>query len=283
MINKMRVGGLIRVFQLERQEKILQYVNEKRTVRTRELCEKFNASPVTIRADINDLANRGLIIKSHGGALSIQNRMSFEIPTAKKSMQDIDAKKQIGELAAAYIMDHDVVILDAGTTSLEVARRITSRDVTVITNDIKIADELSSNDQINLFVTGGMRMPTVCTLVGDETTDFLKRIKADKFFLGCDAIDFEWGISNRTFQEISIKKAMIAASKEVIAIASSLKFHRQVFAHLCSFDEIDMLITDQIDPESLDKLAQHNVRCVSAKGSHTSAFDPQTQKEIKEQ
>lgn len=251
------------MFQLERQEKILQYINEKKTVRTKELSERFDTSPVTIRADINDLANRGLVIKSHGGALSLLNRISFEIPSVRKSVQDIEAKRLIGEMAAAYIQDNDVIILDAGTTTLEIAKRINKKDVTVITNDIKIGEVLADQGNVTLFMTGGMLMPSVYTLTGDETNAFLTRIKADKLFLGCDAIDFNWGISNRSIQEVSVKKAMIAASKEVIAVASSTKFHQQVFAFLCGLDEIDLLLTDHLKEDDREKLSQHDVRGIT--------------------
>ena len=101
------------MFQIERHERILSYINEKHKVSTRELSEVFGVSVVTIRADINALADRGLIVKSHGGALSIQSLMSFEIPSVRKSQQNVESKQQIAALAVEMIHDDDVIILDA--------------------------------------------------------------------------------------------------------------------------------------------------------------------------
>jgi len=126
------------MFQIERQEKILQYINEKQTVRTQELSDLFDMSLVTIRSDINDLARRGLIIKSHGGAMSVQRRMNLEIPSVIRSQQNVEVKQEIASIAADLIEDDDVIILDSGSTTLEIAKRIKSRGVTAITNDLKI-------------------------------------------------------------------------------------------------------------------------------------------------
>jgi DeoR/GlpR family transcriptional regulator of sugar metabolism len=260
------------MFQIERQEKILKYINERQTVRTQELSDLFEISPVTIRSDINDLARRGLIIKSHGGAMSVQKRINLEIPSGVRSMQNVEAKEEIASVAADLVNDGDVIILDSGSTTLELAKRIKSRGVTVITNDIKIGTTLADIGSVTLIMTGGTLLPSVYTLVGPETIDFFKRFRVNKLFLGCDAIDFEWGVSNRTLEETATKMAMIRAAREVIAVADSSKFNRQVFVHLCGISDIHTLITDKLEAEEREKLEQFGVRVLLPdKGRHRRA------------
>lgn len=251
------------MFQIERQEKILTYINEKQKVSTKELSEIFEMSAVTIRSDINDLARRGLIIKSHGGALSVQSLISLEIPSVRKFQQNVESKQEIAALAVEMIRDDDVIILDAGSTTLEVAKRIHSNHVTVITNDLKVSVALAENENITLLVTGGQLIPSVYTLAGADTVHYFSRIKVNRLFLGCDAFDFTWGISNRTMEEIAIKQAMISAAREVIVVADHSKFDRQVFVHLCDLQSVHVLITDRIDPDKRDLLEQRGIRVIT--------------------
>ena len=252
------------MFRIERQQAILGYINQHKTVRTQELAEAFQTSRVTVRNDINDLAGRGLVIKTHGGAVCQQHGSNTEIPSVIRFQQNKESKQAIAACAAGLIKDGDVVILDSGSTTLEIAKRIKARNVTIITNDIKIATTLADRGGVGLIVTGGTLLNSVYTLVGAETIDFLSGIKVHKLFLGCDAIDFPWGVTNRTFEESHVKCAMIAAAQEVIAVAVCSKFHRQVFARVCGLDSLDVLITDRIDAADVERLNSADVRVIAA-------------------
>lgn len=252
------------MFRIERQEKILNYINEHKTVKTQELAQAFSASLVTIRNDINDLANRGLIIKTHGGAVCCQHRSNMEIPSVIRFQENIVSKQAIAVIAAELIEEGDVIILDSGSTTLEIANRIKGKNLTVITDDLKIGMTLAEQSGISLIMTGGTLLPSVYTLVGAQAISFFNAIKVRKLFLGCDAIDFSWGISNRTMEEIQVKRAMMSAAQEVIAVADCSKFNRQVFAHLCNIDELDMLITDRIAPSEREQLESAGVRVLSS-------------------
>lgn len=252
------------MFRIERQQEILNYINKQQTVKTQELAKAFSTSLVTVRNDINELANRGLVIKTHGGAVCCQHSSNTEIPSIIRFQQNIESKQAIASVAADMIEDGDVVILDAGTTTLEIAIRIKAQNVTVITNDLKIAITLADQGNAGVIVAGGTLLSSVYTLVGTETIDFLSTIKVRKLFLGCDAIDFDWGITNRTFEECHVKNAMIAAAQEVIAVADRTKFHRQVFARVCGLDTLDTLITDHVTPEEAESLKNADVRVITA-------------------
>lgn len=248
------------MFQLERKESILKFINEHKTVTTKQLCDEFGMTPVTIRSDINSLAQSGLVIKIHGGAMSAEHRLHIEIPISQKMQQNVDKKRRIARRAAAMINPGDIIILDSGSTTLEIARLITSNDVTVITNDVLIAKVLIDQGNVTVYMTGGRNLNSVYALHGSETEEYLKKVRVNKLFLGCDALDFEWGISNRTMEEVATKRAMMNASREVIAVADSSKIGKAVFARLCGFDEIDRLITDEISPEDREKLLSMNVK-----------------------
>lgn len=253
-----------RMFLFERQEKMLAYINEVNKVSVRELSELFNMSLVTIRSDINNLAKRGLLIRTHGGALSAQRGTNAEIPSKVRAIQNVAGKQIIAEAAAALIEDDDIIILDSGSTTYEIAQRITAQNVTVITNDLKIGTLLAERGDVSLILIGGVLLPQVYALIGSDATDFLKRVKAHKLFLGCDAIDITWGISNRTIQEVSIKQAMMEAARYVIAVADHSKFGKQVFARFCDVTDVDLLITDQMFPQQAEALRKMGLKVTVA-------------------
>jgi len=153
------------VFRIERQEKVLNYINENKTVKTQELAKAFGASLVTIRNDINELANRGLIIKTHGGAVCCQHRSNMEIPSVIRFQENIVSKQAIAALAADLIEDGDVIILDSGSTTLEIANRIKGKNITVITDDIKIgitlAGRIEGSVRSNVFDGDGLTLSSI--------------------------------------------------------------------------------------------------------------------------
>jgi DeoR family fructose operon transcriptional repressor len=241
------------MFLQERQEKILEYVNKHEKASTKELSQMFQISLVTIRSDINELDRKGLLLKTHGGAMSLLGKFDFETPSFVKDMINVDAKKKIGEAAASLISDNDVIILDSGTTTLQVANAITKKNITVITNDLKIALVLAEKG-ISVIMPGGTVVPNIYAVSGTDTEDFFRRIRANKLFLGVDAIDFDEGISNRTLRDVGVKKTMIDAAKKVIAVCDHSKCGKTVFAMLCKTDRLDMFITDELGSEDRKNL-----------------------------
>lgn len=248
------------MFQPERKENILKFINQHKSVTTKQLCDEFGMTAVTIRSDINSLAQSGLVIKIHGGAMSAEHRLHTEIPISQKMQQNVEKKRKIARRAAALIHPGDMIILDSGSTTLEIARLISSSDVTVITNDVLIAKVLISQGNVTVYMTGGRNLSSVYALHGSETEEYLKKVRVNKLFLGCDAVDFEWGISNRTLEEVATKRAMMQASREVIAVADSSKIGKTVFARLCGLNEIDRLITDELSDEDREKMLSLGVK-----------------------
>ncbi|MEA4942175.1 HTH-type transcriptional repressor GlcR [bioreactor metagenome] len=235
------------MFQTERQGKILDYVNSHKKVRTKDLSKVFRTSVVTIRADIDELDAKGLIVRVHGGAMALSDRFNLEIPSQSKARQNIDSKRAIGKLAANMIEENDIIILDSGSTTLEIAKAMPNIPVTVITNDLKVGLTLASSKRnVTLIMTGGKVEASVYTISGIEVVDFINHIKVNKLFLGCDAIDEVEGISNRTMSEARVKQAMIDVAVSVIAVADSSKISKEVFFHVCDLNKINTFVTDKI-------------------------------------
>ncbi len=243
------------MYQEERQKIILDYVTQKKKATTKELSEMLNTSVVTIRSDLSVLQQNGLLVKTHGGVMINSYRINDVIPSDIKFQKHKEEKRKIAEIGNRFIQDKDILIIDSGSTTLELARCIHSKDLTVFTNDLQIALELSKKKGINLHVSGGTLINGVYTLAGHESVDFYKRLCVEKLFMSCDAIDAEFGISNRDIREVEIKKAMIKAAKEVIMMVDHSKMNSKVLMKVAEFSEITTIITDEI-PDELRKVIE---------------------------
>ena len=253
------------MFAIERHEKLLDYINQKKKASVKELSNCFNVSRVTIRRDLEELSQRGLVIKTHGGVLSINNNFSSEIPYERKFSLNMEAKKKIGHTAALMVEENDVVILDAGSTTLEIAAHLRPlKNITVITNDLKIAMTLAHKPGITLIVTGGMQEKSVYTLTGSAAEEFFSKVRVNKTFLGADAISLDYGITNRTIQEIPVKKAMMKSAEEIILVADHSKLNKKVFAFLCELKDINKIVIDKIDCEAKKALMEIGIQVMVA-------------------
>ncbi len=252
------------MFQIERQDKLLQYINKKKKATIDQLADELGVSKVTVRRDISAISEKGLIIKTHGGVMALDSSLSHEIPFANKSVINIEEKKRIGRLAASLIEDKDIIILDSGSTTLEVAKSVEAKEVTALTHDINIATESIHKNNINLIVSGGVLDKSVYTLTGNQTVDFYRKVHVNKTFLGCDAIDFEFGISNRTMEEVGIKRAIMDSADEIIVVTDSSKFSRRVFFFLCDVSSINKLVIDKIKEIDKNRLEDRGVEVLIA-------------------
>ncbi len=261
------------MLQIERRQGIVNYVNAHKNVSTAELSRVLRTSAVTIRADIKALAREGLIEKTYGGAASIQDRMNVEIPYQAKVKMNVREKQIIAAEAVKRIQPGDTILLDSGSTTLEIARRIIAPEVTVITNDVLIAKTLIDIGKVQVYLTGGKHLDHVYALHGSDTESYLSRIHVAKLFMGCDAMCLEWGISNRTMEEVATKKAMMKASDWCAAVADSSKIGKRVFSHLCDIGEVDEIITDdsfyQCTASEREQLATMGVRLTVCSAGQT--------------
>lgn len=233
----------------------MEIVKECKVVTIEELCSKLNVSKATIRRDLKELEQNNKLIRTHGGALAIQDNKVPE-PTFKvRKNWDIEEKNRIAEAACKYIKPGEVIILDSGTTTLQLAKKMGSfKNITVVTNDIIIAMELSQNKDIDLIVIGGKLRKDFYTLTGIFTEMVLKNIRVDKCFIGADAIDIEFGLMNYNTEEIPVKKLMLTSSREKYALCDHSKFDAVALANICPMDGVNKIITGtETSTETIEK------------------------------
>jgi DeoR family transcriptional regulator of aga operon len=228
----------------ERRAEILQIVRREGRVKVNELASLFNTSEVTIRIDLNDLHERGLVLRSHGGAV-LPDTVLRESPVQERLKANTEEKRRIGAMAATLIQDGETIILDSGTTTLEIARRIKKKQgLQIITNGINIAAELLDARDAQIFVVGGTLGRQSASITGRFTEDMLDHFSADKMFLSGAGCDPDFGVSGAYVEETMVNRAMLRISREIILVADASKFTKRSTARIAPFMEIDTVITD---------------------------------------
>ena len=231
-----------------RRSAILQQVRKDSSVNVSELSKQFGVSEVTIRKDLKILKERKLLVRVHGGAIMNTNVVSDESEERNihfKMLVNSREKEAIGRAAAAHIKEGDTILLDAGTTTLQVAKNLDRfQDLTIITNSANIMMEALKYKRFKVILLGGaVREPSYAT-VGPLTESNLKLFYCDKLFLGVDSFSVEDGLSTPSVEEASTNQVMISRAREVIAIFDSSKVNKRAFAYITSVDQIDTIITD---------------------------------------
>lgn len=232
----------------ERRMAIIQKLVEEGIVRVVDLSQTFGVSQVSIRRDLTELERRGLLKRIHGGAISLP-RIILERSHNEKMRHHIEEKRRIGRAAADMIREGEIIILESGTTVLQVARHISrtllsSGPLTVITSSIPIIHELGSWKGVHLIVLGGVYLPEQEVLVGPQTISHLIGLHADKFFTGADGFTLSYGVTTATVLEAETVRAMVNAAREVIAVFDSSKIGNIALTTSVPLTQITTLITD---------------------------------------
>lgn len=250
------------MFQEERRRQILKILDEEERVMTKDLQEKFNTTPVTIRKDLAVLEENGQLKRTHGGA--IKSKEFFQgFSLSEKEKMFLDEKSKIVSYAAKLISSGDTVILDSGSTTSMLAKEIKGMSgVTVITNAINIAFDLSKSDN-EVILTGGQLKKDSLTLIGPLADDVIMKISAGKLFFGVDGIDFDAGLTTPDFVEANTTRMMMSIVGEKILLADPSKFGRRSLAVISPIEEIDTLITTKpLEESSIKKLDMLDVEVV---------------------
>ena len=239
------------VFARERQAHIARTVEEHGRARVSDLAALFGVSSVTIRKDLLALETDGRVIRTHGGAI-VPDRSRPELSFDIRERLQQDEKSRIGAAAAALVQDGDSIVMDASTTALAVARRLIARggwsQITVITNGLRIASELAGSSGITVLMLGGRVRWEALSVVGPLGDGLFSRINVQKAIIGAAGFTIEAGLSDATDEEAQIKRSMVAAAREVIAIVDNTKWERTAFATFCPTDQIDLVLTDDRAP-----------------------------------
>jgi len=228
----------------ERRDEISRLVSENGRVTVKELTQMYNVSAVTIRNDLNFLQEKGLLHRAYGGALRWDS-VSFDTAIREKEKLNAEEKQRIGKEASKLINDGDSIIIDSGTTTMEVAKNIHGKkDLTVMTNAINIATDLAGISGITLMLTGGTLRETSFSLVGPQAEEILQEFYFDKVFLGVDGFDMEYGLTTPNILEAQLNRLMVERSRETIVVMDSTKFARRSLSLIVKPNDIDIVITD---------------------------------------
>lgn len=248
---------------VDRREEIIRLIHENGKVRVEELSALFKVSSVTIRNDLNYLEKKGLIDRVYGGAL-VRVAVAYDSALTEKAKLHVDEKRRIGAKAAEMIYDGESIILDSGTTTLEIAKKIKGRkDLTVMTNAVNIATELAGNPQISTILTGGRLRENSFSLVGPQAEEILQDFYFDKLFLGVDGFDLDVGLTTPNQLEAHLNSIMIRVSKETTMVTDSSKFGRKSLCRISGPENISRVITDHgISQEYVDHLASLGVEVI---------------------
>ena len=240
----------------ERQQAILETLDRDGRVLVVDLAKHFQTSTVTIRKDLRILHAKGRIHRTHGGALRVLEDSALQ----EKEKPHRKEKLRIAAVAARMVKEGQVVILDSGTITAAIARALRNlRNVTVITNAVNIAVELSRFN-LDVILTGGYVRKNSFSLVGPMAEGTLRRLSADVFFLGVDSFDVEYGLTTPNLMEAKVNRTMMDGAKIVVAVCDSSKFGKR---SLCLIDRptaIRRVITDQgISKADLNALKQSGI------------------------
>jgi DeoR family transcriptional regulator of aga operon len=252
------------MFNEERKQKILQLLAQKERVFVNDLCELFETTSVTIRKDLDQLEEEGHLRRVHGGAI-INKSLYPGMALPEKQKLNLEQKEKIARKAVNMINKGDVILLDSGSTTHQLAKLIKElKGITVITNGINIAAELMNSDN-DVIITGGMFDKGSSTLYGPLTEETLQHLAADKLFQGVDGIDLELGFTTPSIEEAQISRRMMKISGQSIVLADSSKFGRRSLSVIGKITDADTIITDDgVDDNYVKSLTEKGLEVIIA-------------------
>ncbi|OEJ35215.1 DeoR/GlpR family DNA-binding transcription regulator [Streptomyces subrutilus] len=231
----------------ERLRQITDAVREHGRSSVTELAQLTGASEMTIRRDLEALAAQGVLERYRGGARSLLLR-GEEPPFALRAQEGLEAKRRIAAEAAALIADGESVVLDSGTTCLEVARLLVNRRLTVMPLSLQAANTLAEAPQLTLLLAGGQPRRGELSLTGPLTEASLAALRFDTAIVGCCGLTAEDGLTAYDLADATVKRAAIASSRRVIAVAEGAKLSRTALAHVTPASGLHVVVTDDNAP-----------------------------------
>lgn len=228
----------------QRRQGILQAVRSG-TAHVSDLARAFDVSEMTVRRDLASLERDGKLERVHGGAVNHVPERPFE----ETALESPEVKTRIGRCAAELVQDGQTVMIDIGTTALQVARHLHGRrNITVITTNLAVLDELRDEPEVDIVLPGGLVRRNYRSTVGVLAEDALRQLRADIAFLGTSGVDRDLSVWDTTMIEVPIKRAMIAAAGHVVLLADGKKFAMSGVVRICGAGDLDQIITDESLP-----------------------------------
>lgn len=250
MIQK-QADGSPDLYLAERRRAIVAVVQAEGRAAVAELSQRFGVSEVTIRADLQALAEQRLLVRTHGGALAAGSDMA-ELALTLRRQRQVKEKSRIGQAGAAHIADGDAIFLDSSSTSLAIAHHLKQhRYVTAVTNSLEIAHELFDAPGVDVVMVGGLLQRETASLIGAHGMEEIRSFNLQKGFFGAHGIDFAAGLTDVSADEAAVKRPLAALCREVIAVLDATKWGRAGIASFATLAQVRIIITDAGAPASL--------------------------------
>ncbi len=248
---------------LERQNQILEILKRDKSVSIAKLAKTFFIGEATIRRDLDKLEKQRLIQRTYGGAVLIEG-LNTEIPIAVREKEQSAAKDCIGQLAASFVKDGDIIIMDSSTSTHAMIPHLRSKkELTVITNGLSTAADLGNTLHNAVYCTGGKLRENSSSLVGQNASEYLRAFSVQKLFFSCRAIAADNGAMDGSEEEALLRRTMMENAEEVFLLCDSSKIGRRAFYKICDFSRLDYFITDRKPPEDILKVfASVNVQVI---------------------
>jgi DeoR/GlpR family transcriptional regulator of sugar metabolism len=247
----------------ERRQRIFEQIESSGVASVRELARRFAVSGITIIRDLQELEQQGLIRRVHGGAISVRGA-SYEPPFIARESHQVEEKRRIAEKAVELINDGDSLILDVGTTTLEIAQALKGKhNLTVLVTNLRAAVELANQPSLQVIVIGGKLRAGELSMVGHLAEQTLRSFQVDKAFIGVGGITLEHGLTEFNFEEAGTKRVMIERARQRVIVADHTKFGKVMLTTVAPLDCADIIITgSEADSEIVKHLRDMGINVI---------------------
>ena len=236
-----------------RQEEILELARRQGFVGIDALATHFSVTQQTVRSDINQLCEQGLLRRYHGGAglPSSAENVSYR----SRQIMSLEGKQRIAQQVSSRIPDHASLFINIGTTTEEVAKALLNHQaLRIITNNLNVAQIVSANLAFDVTIAGGAVRNRDGGIIGEATVDFINQFKVDFGIIGISGIDTDGTLLDFDYREVRVAQAIIANARNVLLVADHTKFGRSAMVRLGPISQIDVLVTDQAPPEAIAEI-----------------------------
>lgn len=240
-----------------RQQEIVRLAREQGRVDVDALAERFTVTPQTIRKDLNDLCERGLLQRYHGGAVIASGVANYGYEARRQLATE--EKRLIGVKAASLIPDNSSILINIGTTTEQVATALRHRHgLLVITNNTNVINILIGCAGIEVIVAGGVLRHSDGGVVGEAAVDFIRQFKVDYAVIGASAIDEDGSLLDYDYREVKVAKAILSCARHTILVADSMKYARTAPVRIGHLSEMDYFVTDRPPPPVLAAICREH-------------------------
>lgn len=248
----------------ERQRELTRLLERSGRLSVAQICEQFNVSEATARRDLEALSEQGFIQRVHGGAVFVRQAAPEE-PILRRTHEQEDEKGRIGRATATLVQDGETIFLGSGTTVLQVAQRLVTRKITVITNSLPVINLMSEKENITLIALGGMFRRSELSFIGHITEQALSEVRADKVIIGIRAISLDQGLTNDYLPETLTDRAILNTGRLNIIVADHTKCGVMSTAFVSPLTVINMLVTtDLTGAEFIESLRTKGIEVIVA-------------------